>query len=159
MCQKGVLIMSEYRPYTPINMEQRQVDELVIPCSDHRFQHAFEAILKSNGVTSADRITYPGPSIAVGNGTLLPAIEKLHSLHDFGTVRILDHTDCGAFGGLEAFNGDELQEAEEHYRRLTIARQAIHTVLPHITVVEHVVGIEEEVIRADKDVVSVRYKR
>jgi hypothetical protein len=149
--------MSEYRPYTPVNVELTEVEELVIPCSDHRFQHAFDAVIKSNGVDRADRINYPGPSLAIGNGTLLPAIEKLHSLHDFSTVRILDHTDCGAFGGLEAFNGDELKEAEEHFRKLSIAKKAIHTILPHITVVEHVVGIEEEIVRVEEETSTTRY--
>src|SRR5436305_914992 len=133
------------REYTPVEVERREVDDLVVTCSDHRFQHAFDAILKNLFIERADRIVYPGPSIAIADGTLIPAIKKLEELHSFTNLHIMDHTDCGAFGGLDAFDWNELEEANAHYRKLEAAQIVIHEALPHITVVQYVVGLEEEI--------------
>lgn len=137
--------------YTPIEINRQEVDDLVITCSDHRFQEAFQAILEAKCIDRADRITYPGPSMAIADQSLMPAIVKLEDLHSFTTIHVFDHIDCGAFGGLEEYDWNEYAEARAHFRMLRAARGVIHHTLPHITVVEHVVGVHEEITEPPRE--------
>jgi hypothetical protein len=136
--------MSEYKP---IDLSRKDVSHLVLWCSDFRFQPAFmETSERTYEVYEADRIVYPAPSKSIADGTLMPAIEKLHSLHGFEDVDIFDHIDCGGFGGLEAFGGIESQEAQAHFRYLKLAKEVIHQAIPDLRVRGHVLGAQHELV-------------
>ncbi len=145
------------REYTPVEVERHEVDNLVVTCADHRFQHAFAAIMRNLLIDRADRLSYPGPSNSIASGELLPAIVKLESLHSFTKVHVFDHIDCGAHGGQDAFDWDVIKEAEAHYQKQRQAIHAIHEVLPHLTVVTHVVSYEEEITRPEEPLAVRRY--
>lgn len=119
-----------------------QVDDLVITCIDHRFQHLYADELAQDGVERADWVSYQGSSKAVADGTLIPSIEISNRLHDIKNVWIYDHTDCGAFGGLEAFGSDENEEMRSHFESMERAVKAIEKVLPHLTVVTYIVDLD-----------------
>lgn len=128
---------------------QHQVDDLVITCMDHRFQRTFGHILKDEyqvDIESSDRVSYPGASKAVADGTLIPAIQTSHRLHDIKNVWLVDHTDCGGFGGLESHDNDEHKETEVHLETLVRAREAIHKVLPELLVTVFVVTLSGDSI-------------
>jgi hypothetical protein len=133
--------------YAPVNLSRKNTDSLAIWCSDFRFQEPFKRVAESGyGINNPDVIVYPAPSKSIADGTLVPAIEKLHSLHDFNEVDIFDHIDCGGFGGLEAFNGSEDAEADEHFRMLKIAKEVIRQTLPHLQVRAHLLGTHHELV-------------
>lgn len=131
--------------YPKPNLKQKKVDNLVIYCSDHRFQPSFEWLAMNYGIEKADKIVYPGPSKAIADESLMPAIKVLESLHNFRNIHIFDHTDCGAFGGLEAFGGDEQKEAEAHWRSLEAAKAVLNQVLPRVAVIGYLAGSQEEI--------------
>jgi hypothetical protein len=134
--------MSEYQP---VNLKRKNTNNLAIWCSDHRFQPAFqETAERRYGIYEADRIVFPAPSKAIVEGPLMPAIEKLHSLHGFEEVDIFDHIDCGGFGGLEAFDDSEGKEAEMHFKYLKFAKEVIHRAIPRLNVKGHVLGVHDE---------------
>lgn len=131
------------REYAPVNLGQYVVDDLIISCSDHRFRHAFRAVVKNRDMERADEITVPAPSKSIASGLILPHVVMLHEFHDFSNVHILDHPHCGGFQ--RDYDGEEDEKAmtKIHERKLEAAAEAIHQALPHITVVTYVVGVEE----------------
>jgi hypothetical protein len=136
--------MSEYRP---VDLSRNSVNNLVITCADFRFQEAFNVSASGNyEIDEADRLIYPAPSKAVADGTLMPAIEKLHALHGFEEVDIFDHIDCGGFGGLKAFEGVESREAQAHFRYLKLAKEIINQAIPELRVRGHVLGAQHELV-------------
>lgn len=140
------------REYHPVNLDNTQVDDLVVTCSDHRFQRAFEAAAQNRDVERADKIVFPAPSQNIANGVLVPAIRKLQNLHDFSTISIYDHLYCGGTDYEGAL--DEEGMIDIHERKQIAAMSAIHEVLPEITVVAYVVGVEEIVSATDSRIAS-----
>jgi carbonic anhydrase len=133
--------------YEPIDLSKKRVDDLVVWCSDFRYQEAFVQVTEEEyGIQNADRIVFPGPSMAIADGTLIPAIKKLHSLHGFNEVNVFDHIDCGAFGGLEAFDGDEDEEAKKHFKVLKLAKEAIKHTIPDLSVNGHLLSTHHEIV-------------
>jgi carbonic anhydrase len=80
----------------------------------------------------------------VADGTLIPQIQKSHSLHDISNVWVIDHADCGGFGGLAEYEDDETKEAQAHFESLTRAKQAIHKVLPRLVVTTFLIDLDGE---------------
>ena len=125
------------------------VDNLVITCMDFRFQKAIREQLQEKyqvDIESSDRIAYPGASKAIADGTLIPTIQLSHQLHDIKNVYVIDHTDCGGFGGLAAHENDERKEIASHMDSMTRAQEAIRMVLPQLVVTSFVVNLEGEAI-------------
>jgi hypothetical protein len=146
--------------YWPIDQSRSNVDNLVIWCSDFRYQEAFQVSAQDRyEIDEADRIVYPAPSKAIVDGTLMPAIQKLHSLHGFSEVDIFDHIDCGGFGGLKAFNGTESLEAQEHFKYLKAAKEVIRHAIPDLRVRGHVLGTQHELVIPMTEDVSANLRR
>lgn len=138
--------MNEIKPKD----KPHNVDNLVITCSDHRYQQTISQILRDEyqvDIESSDRIAYPGSSKAVSDGTLIPPVQTLHRLHNFQKVWLVDHSDCGGFGGLEAYDNDEQKEIAAHFESFERATGAIHKVLPKLIVVSFVVSLDGEGIK------------
>jgi carbonic anhydrase len=140
-------LMAQIRP----GEKQHEVDSLVITCSDHRFQESYEDKFRELKINHYDRIAYPGASKAVASRKLNDAIIALRQLHSFNTIHVMDHTDCGGFGGLEAYGYDENAEAEAHFKSLKKATEAIGVILPKVIVIEHVIGLHGEEIQPGDD--------
>ena len=131
------------REYSPVDLDRHQVEDLVVHCSDNRFQHAFEVVMDNHDIERADKIVFPAPSKNIANGVLVPPIQTLHRLHDFSTIHVYDHSHCG--GMAEDYQGedDEKRMAAIHQRKQLLAISALQMVLPEITVITYVVGAEE----------------
>ena len=52
------------------------------------------------------------------------------------------HSDCGAYGGLEAFSGDAAAERRHHREELIRARKALSDVIPGLQVDGYFVDFE-----------------
>jgi hypothetical protein len=55
-------------------------------------------------------------------------------LHGTNRVMLMVHSDCGAYGGLQAFNGNEEREAANHESELRGAAEFLKSNLPAIEV-------------------------
>jgi carbonic anhydrase len=139
----GGLIMAEPKPCDI----PEQTDNLVITCMDHRYHKVIREILLRDyevDIDEADRLILAGSSMAVADRSLLPQIKKSHDLHDISTVWVIDHSDCGGFGGLEKYDGDESKEQQAHFESMARAQQAIHRVLPQLVVTSFLVNFDGE---------------
>lgn len=128
---------------------QHNVDDLVVTCMDHRFQRVIRERLQEEyqvDIERSDRLAYAGASKAVADGTLIPQIELSHKLHDIKNVYVVDHTDCGGFGGLAAHENNEQNEIDSHMGSMARAQEAIHKVLPQLVVTCFVVTLEGKAV-------------
>lgn len=127
------------------------VDNLVITCMDFRFQRFIRECLQEEygvDIERSDRLALAGSSKAVVDGILLPQIQDSHRLHDIKNVYVIDHLDCGGFGGQAAFDNDEQKETAAHIDSLDRAADAIHKILPQIIVVTNIIGLDGQFIKS-----------
>ena len=84
---------------------------------------------------------------------VLEQIRRSVKLHDTETVMLMLHSDCGAYGGLAAFENDEAREAENHRQEMHRAMDFLQNELPEINVKAYFVNFEG-VYEADTGVAS-----
>lgn len=105
-----------------------RADACVVSCFDARFELVTRKFLKKRGIWWADPLKIAGGAKAFAS----PAEESERSfalnqvrtsmrLHRTIRVMLMLHSDCGAYGGLQAFDGNELREAENHESELRSA--------------------------------------
>jgi len=63
-------------------------------------------------------------------------------LHGTDTVLLMLHSDCGAYGGLPAFNNDTAREAENHRQDLHLALDFLRVNIPELRVLGYFVDFE-----------------
>ncbi|HEX4748464.1 MAG TPA: carbonic anhydrase [Bryobacteraceae bacterium] len=124
-------------------------DAVVIWCFDNRFQTGFCKFLKRLGAISIDPVKIAGGAKALGSpdreserAFALDQIQKSIRLHETKRVILMVHSDCGAYGGLSAFNNNPQQEAEHHERELRRAAQYVVETLPELEVAAYFVDFE-----------------
>jgi len=108
-----------------------RADAAVVWWFDDRFTLAVQKVLKRSGLARLDSIRVAGgakglvsPREESERSFLLEQLRLSRKLH--GTDRvILAHSDCGAYGGLEAFGRDRQTEAEHHRVELTQAAERV----------------------------------
>lgn len=121
--------------------ERYKSDAAVVWCYDHRFELAFSKLLKRIGIIYSDPIRVAGgakclarPDQETDRAFVLDQIQTSIRLHQTETVILMVHSDCGAYGGLQAFQGDTEKEAENHRQDLHRAAQFLHANIPEIAV-------------------------
>ncbi|HKA01524.1 MAG TPA: carbonic anhydrase, partial [Candidatus Solibacter sp.] len=105
--------------------ERYQCDASVVGCFDNRFETAFRKLLKRIGVVQPDPIKIAGGAKALASPDeefhrtfVLDQIQKSIRLHGTDRVILLLHSDCGAYGGLDRFQGDTTAELLHHRAEL-----------------------------------------
>ncbi|HEY5027788.1 MAG TPA: carbonic anhydrase, partial [Candidatus Angelobacter sp.] len=90
-------------------------------CFDHRFDVVLRKLTKRIGVDFFDPILVAGGAKCLAGDELerdrqfvLEQVRKSMHLHGTTTVLLMLHSDCGAYGGLAAFENDTAREAENH---------------------------------------------
>jgi hypothetical protein len=63
-------------------------------------------------------------------------------LHQTRRVILMQHSDCGAYGGLEAFKGDAGAERQNHGEELRKAARVLAEAIPELTVEGYFVDFE-----------------
>lgn len=99
-------------------------DAAVIDGFDYRFDLVTRKYLKRRGIETPDRIKVAGgvKELAALEGD--PEIFIRHQLrtsaclHSTRRVLLMAHSDCGAYGGWAAFNGNLEAEAQHHWADL-----------------------------------------
>jgi len=121
--------------------EHYTADAAVVWCFDHRFQLVLHKLLKKIGVGRFDLIVVAGgaknlssPSSENDRQFVLGQIRSSIRLHGTKNVILMLHSDCGAYGGLSAFNNDTAIEAENHRREMQKAIAYLKTEIPEVEV-------------------------
>ncbi len=124
-------------------------NDLVISCIDYRFRDSVAAWIKENLGNQSDLVAVAGTSKAIIDETsrdyVLGLIKIGVDLHGVCRVHLLDHMDCGAYGGSSQHTGDEAEVAF-HASKLDEAEQIIRQHFPQLEIVKYVMttsGIEQ----------------
>jgi hypothetical protein len=118
-----------------------KADAAIIWCFDHRFDVVLHKLTKRIGVEFFDPILVAGGAKCLAGNDLerdrqfvLEQVRKSIQLHGTRTVLLMLHSDCGAYGGLAAFNNDTAQEAENHRQDLHRAVDFLQAEIPELTI-------------------------
>ena len=111
---------------------------IVVACVDFRFQNEFLAHCnKQLGEKTFDYLAYPGASKSIldveSSSAIFFAISALAKIHQTQTIIILDHIDCGAYGGSAMFDSIE-DEIDFHKEKLQEAKATIAEKFPKLKV-------------------------
>ncbi len=115
---------------------------LIAHCIDFRIQPALQHYLSTNNLLGDCDVV----SLAGGVKDLpaiLQQIEISKKLHSITRVILINHTDCGAYGGSGAFASAVLEQAH-HRTELNNARQKILSAHPDIEVVTFLAKVEPD---------------
>jgi len=121
--------------------EHYQCDAAVVWCIDARFHVGFSKFLKRIGISRPDRIKIAGGAKALASPEreserefVLDQLQKSIQLHNTKLVILMVHSDCGGYGGLQAFGGNTRAEAENHEAELRRAADCVRQAVPGIAV-------------------------
>jgi hypothetical protein len=116
-------------------------DAAIVWCFDHRFDLVLRKLTKRIGVEFFDPILVAGGAKCLAGDDLetdrqfvLEQVRKSMRLHGTKTVLLMLHSDCGAYGGLAAFENDVTREAENHRNDLHRAIEFMQAQIPELTV-------------------------
>jgi carbonic anhydrase len=129
--------------------ERYTADAAVVWCFDHRFDLVLRKLLKKIGMDRVDPILVAGgaknlasPRSENDRQFVLGQIRSSIRLHGTRSVLLMLHSDCGAYGGLAAFNNDTRQEAETHRQEMHKAVSCLHAEIPEVEVRSFFVDFE-----------------
>ena len=129
--------------------ERYLCDAAVVWCFDHRFNTGFTKFLKRIGIVNEDPIKIAGgakslvsPARDGDREFVLEQIRTSIRLHGTKLVILKLHSDCGAYGGLEAFNNDAAAEAAHHESELRKAAAWLRDQIPGIEIRCYFVNFE-----------------
>lgn len=113
----------------------------IVRCFDDRFRAAFEKFLARKKIKKADVESVAGgarifssPEKAGDRDFMLRELEKSIRLHHTKRVMLFTHYDCGAYGGLERFRGDEKKQFAYHEGEHKKAKAAVRTKFPRMKI-------------------------
>lgn len=98
-----------------------------------------EFVEKELGIKSFDFPSLPGSAKAVNeaaeNDLAMQCISVPHDLHHAKKLVIVNHQDCGAYGGSKKFDGDDEAEKKFHEAELKKAKEKILAKYPDMEVI------------------------
>ncbi len=128
--------------------EHYTAEACVVWCFDERFRKLLDAFIEHRAFAHPDRIIIAGgakslssPEVESARDFTLGQIQKSLKLHHPKRIILMTHSDCGAYGGLQAFGSKEA-ELEKHRIELIAARDALASAID-------LTGIEIEMVFAD----------
>lgn len=114
-----------------------EANATIVWCLDDRFSEALEAFAKHEGMNHRDVVKCVGGAKALVRPdseeekiTLLRQINASIKLHRPKKIVLMIHSDCGAYGGLRAFNDDPEAEREYQEEQLRRAKQILEMNIP-----------------------------
>lgn len=110
--------------------EIHSCEAVVLSCIDFRFwEETADFVRTELGIKSFDFPSLPGAAKAINECTGEDISEKCISvpcdLHHVKKIVVINHQDCGAYGGSAKFNGDEEMEQKFHEDELKKAKEKI----------------------------------
>ena len=129
--------------------EKYHCDAAIVWCFDNRFELGFRKFLKRIGVANSDPIKVAGgakclasPDLEGEREFVLEQIRKSMRLHGTRRVILMLHSDCGAYGGLAAFDNDPVRERANHREEFLRAEDNLRSAIPGIEVESYFVDFE-----------------
>jgi hypothetical protein len=129
--------------------ETYRCDAAVVWCFDNRFEAGFRKFLKRLGVLNPDSIKIAGgarnlatPDCESESEFVIDQIRKSIRLHQTQRVILMVHSDCGAYGGLEAFGGDRRAESQRLIGDLQRAAAFVRSRIPSLQVDAYFIDFE-----------------
>ncbi|MFN7993528.1 MAG: carbonic anhydrase [Bryobacteraceae bacterium] len=124
-------------------------DAAVVWCFDDRFELALKKLLKRSRIEHPDRIRVAGGAKCLASPDrdferefVLDQLQKSVRLHGTERTILMVHTDCGAYGGLAAFDGDSRAESSHHMGELRRAANCILERFPAMRVDAYFIDFE-----------------
>lgn len=118
-----------------------RADACVVSCFDARFELVTRKFLKKRGIWWADPLKIAGGAKIFASpaeeSQRIFALEQVRTsmrLHGTNRVMLMVHSDCGAYGGLKAFDGNEEREAANHESELRGAAEFLKNNVPAVEV-------------------------
>jgi hypothetical protein len=127
---------------------------IVVHCMDFRFAKGLAQYVADQGlVGDADIVGWAGAGKAFLDDTskdfALLQVELSHKLHGITEVHVINHIDCGAYGGSKALGAFD-QEHAFQVAELGKVRAVIAERFPHLTFVGHLARLNERGISVEK---------
>lgn len=127
-----------------------QVQNLTISCIDYRFRRSVWSWVETELDGQSDIVAAAGASKAITDedtrATLLKQVQLAKKLHNISDVHIVDHMDCGAYGGAAKHTNDKQAEITEHQEILDKAKKLIESTVDGISVHTHILDFEGVVV-------------
>jgi len=121
--------------------EKYRADACVVSCYDARFELATRKFLKKRGIWMTDPLKIAGgakvfasPVEESARSFALAQVRTSMQLHGTNRLLLMIHSDCGAYGGLQAFDRNEEREAENQEAELRNAAEFLNSNVPSIAV-------------------------
>jgi hypothetical protein len=116
-------------------------DAAVLCCFDQRIRLATYKFLKRLEILRPDMIvgaggakTLASPRNDFERDFILEQVRMSIRLHQTKQMFLMSHSDCATYGGLAAFDGDGVREAEHHQQELKRAAELVTEKFPELTV-------------------------
>lgn len=114
---------------------------LIIHCIDWRLQEPIGRYLKEKGyLGNYDRLSITGaikslvkPDTLSDRQYLLDQISKSKKLHNIREIVLMNHTDCGDYGGSRSFS-NPLKEEEVHLNDMRVAKKILADIYKDIDI-------------------------
>jgi carbonic anhydrase len=115
---------------------------------DFRLEDAIESYLSDHDlIGDVDIVAGAGAAKDISQKTdsyLESQVLLSHQLHDTNTVILMNHTDCGGYGGRESFNGDKQAEREQHIKDMRQAKKKLVAKDDNLTVLMVLANIKDD---------------
>jgi carbonic anhydrase len=129
--------------------ERYNCDAAIVWCFDNRFELALRKLVKHLALAYYDPIRIAGGTKCLASPEqeserefVMNQIRISMRLHQTRTVILMLHSDCGAYGGLAAFDNDREREAENHRQELNRAAALVEAEIPELEVKAYFVDFE-----------------
>ena len=134
-----------------MNQEKKHTCEAVIlHCIDFRFQQAMNGYFDIEFSKSYDLISIAGgvkEFIEEGeNSFVLNQIQLSNKLHQPKNIVLVQHEDCGAYGGSEAFKNSEAELAFQK-EQLDKAKQTLKEKFPDCVIQKYFAKLSKEIVQ------------
>lgn len=116
-------------------------EAVVLTCIDFRFwRETLEYVESELGVKFFDFPSLPGAAKAINDcasdtDITMKCVSVPRDLHHAKKLVIVNHEDCGAYGGSQIFSGDEVAEENFHKQELKKAKEKILAKYPDLQVI------------------------
>lgn len=125
----------------PVDFRHYTAQAFVLRCFDDRFYKTFKNFLRDRGFEHLDPASVAGgakvlasPEQESDRDFILRELEKSIMLHHTDRVMLFTHYDCGAYGGLARFEGDEEKQQAFHEEELRKAAAVVREKFPRLTI-------------------------
>lgn len=116
-------------------------DAAVLTCFDQRIRQIVNKFLQRRGIDRPDMIVVAGGAKTLASPRndferdfILEQVRMAILLHGAKRAYLFCHSDCATYGGLAAFKGNAVAEAEHHFQELQRAAELLKTAFPELTV-------------------------